>query len=330
MWEVGTGRLVRSWDLRVEGGGIVTNVTFNPNPNHHVLLAAIGTECYIISTGVGNKEDSELTSALLSSVSSGGVGGSTEKVKKAVKWEKAGEGKDGKKTVSKFAEADGVVAKLSLNGTISAEGVKWHQKGDYFLTLTPSTGASSVLIHQLSKGSSQQPFGKKREVSAVEFHVSKPFLFVAGGNIVRIYHLVKQKMVKKLYPNCKYITSVSLHGSGDHLILGTLDRKFVWFDLDLSDRPYKTMKYSEKAIRGVEFSRKYPLMASCADDGNVNVFHATVYDDLMRNPLIVPVKVLRAHDTVGRLGATAIAWHPRLPWIFTAGADGQVVLWQDV
>ncbi|GMI41444.1 hypothetical protein TrCOL_g11646 [Triparma columacea] len=331
LWEVGTGRLLRSWDLREkegEGEGAVNCVAFNPNPNHHVLLASSATNCYVISTGVGNAEDSELTAALLSIASSGGGGGLSEKVKKAVKWEKFNRG--GRKPLSKHATVEGVVAKLSFNGTIAAEGVKWHEKGDYFLTLTPSTGASCVLIHQLSKGNSQQPFGKKREVSAVEFHGSKPFLFVAGGNVVRIYHLVKQTMVKKLYPNCKYVTSMNLHSTGDHLILGTLDRKTIWFDLDLSDRPYKTMKYHEKAIRGVRFSRKYPLMASCADDGNVNVFHSTVYDDLMRNPLIVPVKVIRAHHQVGRLGATAIAWHPKLPWIFTAGADGATILWQDI
>eukprot|EP00520_Triparma_pacifica_P006415 CAMPEP_0118663698 /NCGR_PEP_ID=MMETSP0785-20121206/17579_1 /TAXON_ID=91992 /ORGANISM="Bolidomonas pacifica, Strain CCMP 1866" /LENGTH=835 /DNA_ID=CAMNT_0006557477 /DNA_START=50 /DNA_END=2554 /DNA_ORIENTATION=- len=324
LWEVGTGRLLRSWDLREEGEGVVNCVVFNPNPNHHVLLASSGTKCYVISTGVGNADDSELTSALLSVASSGGGGGGNEKVKKAVKWEKFDGGK--KNTLSKHGMVEGAVVRLIFNGSIAAEGVKWHEKGDYFLTLTPSTGASAVLIHQLSKGNSQQPFGKKREVSAVEFHGSKPFLFVAGGNNVRIYHLVKQAMVKKLYPNCKYITSMSLHSTGDHLILGTLDRKTVWFDLDLSDRPYKTMKYHEKAIRGVSFSKKYPLMASCADDGHVNVFHSTVYDDLMRNPLIVPVKVIRAHHQVGRLGATAIAWHPKLPWIFTAGADGATIL----
>ena len=323
--------LRRSWDLREkegEGEGAVNCVAFNPNPNHHVLLASSATNCYIISTGVGNAEDSELTTALLSVASSGGGGVLSEKVKKAVKWEKFDRG--GRKTLSKHAAVEGAVAKLSFNGTIATEGVKWHEKGDYFLTLTPSTGASCVLIHQLSKGSSQQPFGKKREVSAVEFHGSKPFLFVAGDGVVRIYHLVKQTMVKKLYPNCKYVTSMSLHGTGDHLILGTLDRKTIWFDLDLSDRPYKTMKYHEKAIRGVRFSKKYPLMATCADDGHVNVFHSTVYDDLMRNPLIVPVKVIRAHHQVGRLGATAIAWHPKLPWIFTAGADGATILWQDI
>lgn len=37
-------------------------------------------------------------------------------------------------------------------------------------------------------------------------------------------------------------------------------------------------------------------MASGSDDGSVHVFHATVYSDLLRNPLIVPLKILRAHE----------------------------------
>ena len=32
-------------------------------------------------------------------------------------------------------------------------------------------------------------------------------------------------------------------------------------------------------------------MATASDDGTVHVFHSTVYSDLLRDPLIVPVKV---------------------------------------
>ena len=37
-------------------------------------------------------------------------------------------------------------------------------------------------------------------------------------------------------------------------------------------------------------------MASCSDDGTVRVLHARVYDDLMRQPLIVPVRTLKGHN----------------------------------
>lgn len=51
-----------------------------------------------------------------------------------------------------------------------------------------------------------------------------------------------------------------------------------------------------QAIRAAGFHKHYPLMASGSDDGSVHVFHATVYSDLLRNPLIVPLKILRAHE----------------------------------
>jgi len=72
-------------------------------------------------------------------------------------------------------------------------------------------------------------------------------------------------------------------------------------------------------------------MGSCADDGNVHIFHATVYSDLMRNPLVIPVKVLRgAHEITKKIGVLAMEFHPKQPWVFTAGADGKIWLFQDI
>lgn len=51
-----------------------------------------------------------------------------------------------------------------------------------------------------------------------------------------------------------------------------------------------------QAVRAAQFHRHYPLMASASDDGSVHVFHATVYSDLLRNPLVVPLKILRGHE----------------------------------
>jgi ribosome biogenesis protein ERB1 len=51
----------------------------------------------------------------------------------------------------------------------------------------------SVLVHQLSRHSSQNPFRKNRgRVQRVAFHPLKPFFFVATQNAVRIYNLAKQ------------------------------------------------------------------------------------------------------------------------------------------
>lgn len=52
--------------------------------------------------------------------------------------------------------------------------------------------------------------------------------------------------------------------------------------------------------------------------------------DLMRNPMIVPLKVLKGHGVIGDVGVTSILFHPRQPWIFSAGADGIINLYQDI
>jgi ribosome biogenesis protein ERB1 len=96
--------------------------------------------------------------------------------------------------------------------------------------------------------------------------------------------------------------------------------------MDLSTSAYKTLRYHNFAVRGVAYHKKHPLFASCSDDGNANVFHGMVYNDLMRNPLIVPLKKLEAHKVVDNLGAIGLEFHPYQPWLFTCGADGTVKL----
>ncbi len=332
IWEVTTAKLLRSWKLNdIPGlgedpeGTIYPITTVEWNPKASVVMVSIGWCAVLVVTGTGGAEVCELTEALLANVGGGKLG---EKVAKVVKWNKAEP--DGQRAISKHATLSGIVGYLKMTARTTC--VKWHRRGDYFVTVSPKAGAPSVLIHQLSKGSSQQPFNKaKQEVTAACFHPSKPFLFAGSRESIKIYHLVKQVMVKKLIGGSKHIVTMDVHPSGDHIIAGGLDKRVSWWDLDLSSSPYKTLRYHEKAVRDVAYSRKWPIMASASDDGNVNIFHSMVYDDLIKNPLIVPVKVLRnAHPVTGRLGALGMVWHPRLPWLFTSGADGNVVLWQDV
>ena len=92
-------------------------------------------------------------------------------------------------------------------------------------------------------------------VQDLSFHPSRPFLFVATQQHVKLYHLVEQKMVKKLMSGCKWISSIDIHPSGDHVLVGSYDRRVVWFDLDLSSGPYKTLKFHEKAVRHVTYHK---------------------------------------------------------------------------
>jgi len=367
VWEVATGRLLKSWNIAELVGTDAVNdaasagdanmeetkkdeecskkktippvvsMQWNPNPTHHVLLAACGNCAVLIATGTGNADDSLVTEALLSP-STMSPKQTNPKAAKAVSWHSVAIPKE--TPLSAYALQTGPVSVLRTPHEMTQ--VTFHRRGDYFSTLTPKGGAASVLIHQLSKGQSQQPFGKASKggnVQVVKFHPNKPFLFVANLTAVRVYNLMKQNMVKRLVSGCKWISTMDVHPSGDHVIVGSLDRRMVWFDLDLSSTPYKTLKYHERAIRNAQFHPRYPLMSSCSDDGTIHIFHSTVYTDLMRNPFIVPVKVLRnGHDIVnkstingaGGLGVLSCEFHPTQPWLFSVGADGKIILYQDI
>ena len=57
------------------------------------------------------------------------------------------------------------------------------------------------------------------------------------------------------------------------------------------------------------------------------MFHARVYGDLMADPLIVPLKILRGHEVREGLGVLGLRWVPRQPWLVSAAADGNVAVW---
>ncbi|KAL0666137.1 hypothetical protein Bca4012_028841 [Brassica carinata] len=81
---------------------------------------------------------------------------------------------------------------------------------------------------------------------------------------------------------------MAIHPGGDNLIVGSKEGMMCWFDMDLSSKPYKTLKNHPKDITNVAFHRLYPLFASCSEDSTAYVFHGKVYSDLNENPLIVP------------------------------------------
>ncbi|THV03308.1 BOP1NT-domain-containing protein [Dendrothele bispora CBS 962.96] len=209
-----------------------------------------------------------------------------------------------------------------------ASQIVWHRRGDYMATVSSGGNQSGVWIHQLSRRHSQAPFKKVRgKVQMVLFHPAKPNFFVATQQYVRMYNLSEQKLLKTLTPGIKWISSMDVHLSGDHLIVGGYDRKLCWFDLELSDKPYKVLRYHSRAIRSLHFHPIYPLFASSSDDGSIQIFHARVYSDLMTDPLIVPLKILRGHEIAQGLGVLQVKWCSKHPWLVSSGADGAVNVW---
>ncbi|KAI1285352.1 Ribosome biogenesis protein bop1-B [Halotydeus destructor] len=312
IWEIMTGRCMKTFEFDEE----VQCVAWCPDESKCLVAVAAKKTLYIINPSVGDK----LVVSNSDSLFKNSLSDQHNKESSAVDWEVVDE-EEG----SNVEWIRGIRSVIKHHFDISM--VTWHKKGDYFASVLPGGGNKSVVIHQLTKRRSQVPFSKSKGlIQSVLFHPTRPYFFVATQRYVRIYNLMKQQLSKKLMTNCKHVSSMAIHPGGDNVIIGSFDLRLTWFDLDLSNKPYKTLRYHKKAIRNVACHDKYPLFASASDDGTVIVSHGMVYSDLMQNPLIVPVKVLRGHKTVESLGVLDCCFHPNQPWILSAGADKTIRL----
>jgi len=304
-WEVSTGRCMKI----VPVSGTVTSVAWNPSTSLPILAATVEEKLLVLNPHLGDK-------LLCTSFDNRVFGFTPEKSDQepVVKW-------------SVIPKKDNSCIRLHVVHDKPIRKVEWHAKGDYLATVCPKSGHKSVLIHQLSRQKSQCPFKKsKGEVQCVSFHPTRPIFFVATQQYIRVYNLQKQELIKKLTSGVRWISSIAMHPQGDNLIVGSYDKRLAWFDMDLSSKPYKTLRHHKKAVRGVAYHKSYPLFASASDDGSVIVCHGMVYSDLMQNPLIVPLKILRGHHVTNDYGVLDCQFHPTQPWIFTAGADSTIRL----
>ncbi|GAB2235618.1 hypothetical protein Drorol1_Dr00026048 [Drosera rotundifolia] len=183
------------------------------------------------------------------------------------------------------------------------------------------------MIHQLSKHVTQRiPFKLHGLPVTSTFHPSRSVFFIATKKNVRVYDLLKQKLMKKLETRMREISSIAIHPGGDNVLVGSKEGKLCWFDMDLSSQPYEGYSAHKKDITGVAYHRSYPLFATCSDDCTAYVFHGMVYSDLNQNPLIVPLDILKGHSSTNGRGILDCKFHPRQPWLFTAGADSLIKL----
>ncbi|KAM9838289.1 ribosome biogenesis protein bop1 [Aulostomus maculatus] len=307
-WEVSSGRCMKT----VQVGGAVKSVAWNPNASVCLLAVALDTSVLILSPSLADKQVVSSSERLLA----GQQETEPSEEVRPVTWSEA-EGEEFNQGI-----------RLKLQHPKAVHQVTWHAKGDYLASVMPDHSSHlQVFIHQMSRRRSQNPFRKNKGlVQCVSFHPIRPYFFVATQRSIRIYNLVKQEMTKKLQANSKWISSMAVHPGGDHVICGSYDCRLTWFDLDLSTKPYKMLRHHKKAVRGVAYHRLYPLFASASDDGSVIVCHGTVYNDLLQNPLIVPVKVLKGHTITHDLGVLDVTFHPTQPWIFSSGADATIRL----
>ena len=92
---------------------------------------------------------------------------------------------------------------------------------------------------------------------------------------------------------------------------GSEDRRLAWYDLDLSAKPYKALRYHKAAVRGAAFHRGYPLFASSSDDGAIHVFHGMVYQArALANPahlLLLAARIVRVFVARGHVDHLALS-----------------------
>ena len=321
LWELLTGRQL--WHIKLSTEDVVHVVRWRPDLERLILAAAAGESVYLM---VPPLIDPAVEAASKEALNAGwdyavnGTSSSTaNKAKKEniARWSRPGMN----------LEDEGVLVRIILRKPVKV--ISWHRRGDYFATVSPEGQTAAIAIHTLSKHLTQVPFRRLKGLAqSTQFHPSRPILFVATQRSIRSYDLVRQELLKIIQPGARWISSMDIHPGGDNLIVGSYDRRLLWHDLELSTRPYKTLRYHSKAIRAVKYHHGgLPLFADASDDGSLQIFHGKVVDDLMENATIVPLKVLRGHQIKNQLGVLDLDWHPREPWCVSAGADGTCRLW---
>ncbi|XP_076049207.1 ribosome biogenesis protein bop1 isoform X2 [Oratosquilla oratoria] len=313
IWEVSTGRCLRSFDME----GAVKCVSWNPNPKLFLLAVVVEKDviCLNPETYMTDKVVVQQTNSIFKEEPDQGDYIQPDRVKSAVTWRKA--------TDEEWAKGWRIV----VTHFKSVKSIVWHRQGDYFATVIPEGDNRSVLMHQMSRWRSQVPFYKaKGRVQCVQFHPKLPFLFVVTQSHIRVYNLQKQQLTKKVQANSKWVSSLAVHPGGEHFLIGCYDRRVTWFEMECTKRPH-ILRMHTQAVRSVGFHRKYPLFASCSDDGRIIVSHGMVYNDWLKDPLLVPVKELFGHDRFDDLYALDLVWHPHEPYLLTAGADATIRLW---
>ncbi|KAG6601624.1 Ribosome biogenesis protein BOP1-like protein, partial [Cucurbita argyrosperma subsp. sororia] len=305
IWEVETGRCLKVWELEEA----VKYVAWNPLPELPILAAAVGVDVLLLNTGFG---DGEVQA----------------KVKELLHIDALPATDNSDKTPIATWLQDDKVEGIRLRHFKTVSSVEWHRKGDYLSTVMPAGESRGVVIHQLSRKLTQKiPFKLHGLPVSSIFHPTRSIFFVSTKKNVRVYDLLKQKLMKKLETGLREVSSIAVHPAGDNVIVGSREGKVCWFDMDLSSQPYKILSCHPKDVTNVAFHRSYPLFASCSDDCTAYVFHGMVYSDLTQNPLIRPLEILRGHKTTNGRGVMDCKFHPRQPWLFTAGADSVIKLY---
>ncbi|KAK9678863.1 hypothetical protein RND81_11G237700 [Saponaria officinalis] len=305
IWEVATGRCIRTWEF----GHAIQHVAWNPSPQLSILAVSVGPDVFIFDTKLGTDEEQK-------------------NIKDLFHFGKVNVEDESGNTAIVSWLPDDIHGGVRVKHFKTVSSLEWHRKGDYFSTVMPAGESRGVMLHQLSKKVSKKAEFKLHGLPvATAFHPNRSIFFIATKKNVRVYDLVKEKFIKNLDSKLREISCLAIHPGGDNVLVGSREGKWCWFDMDLSSEPYKKYKSHSKDITSVGFHRSYPLFASCSEDGQAYVYHGMVYSDLNQDPLLVPLMKFLGHSSSKERGVLDCKFHPRQPWLFTAGADSVIKLY---
>ncbi|KAL3310066.1 Ribosome biogenesis protein 1 [Cichlidogyrus casuarinus] len=240
--------------------------------------------------------------------------------------------------------------------------VGWHANGDYLLTLTKpvlsaqlkSKNVHRLMLHRVSKLLSQSPFTQEslaftsEEWRHASFHEEgKPLLFVASSSNCRVFDLLALKELRnmRLEGTCREkLSAMGLHHSGNHLVLGTFEGQFNWFDQELGNLAFKKLKLNHGAVRQIHWHKKRPLISCANDDGTLLILHATLPVNELDKATIIPVQLIRTTNVANPLSlsddqqeteisqekrkhmtsAFSTVFHNFLPNVYAGLADGTI------
>lgn len=166
-----TGRVVRTYKMHNK---IVDCLNWCPDTNRCLLVVANEETVHLVAPALYTREVNKATKEILTEAASSYAIEQAATLKQDCTWE--------------FPEAAGssleMMVTLTLKHVISK--VCWHPKGDYISTMASGIQSSSqVLIHSVSKATSQKPFSTtKGIIQCIAFHPLKPHFFAATHTTV--------------------------------------------------------------------------------------------------------------------------------------------------
>ncbi|KAH0996995.1 hypothetical protein GBA52_020859 [Prunus armeniaca] len=156
---------------------------------------------------------------------------------------------------------------------------------------------------------------------------------------INSYQLMYEEDHPKFIPKRGHedaVTSVSVEASGQWIASGKTASSVSWLQDDKLEG-IRLRHSKSKTVASVEWHRKkiirvYDLvkegkLVRKLEIGLREVSSIAVHpSDLNQNPLIVPLEILRGHSSTNGRGVMDCKFHPRQPWLFSAGADSVVRL----